>query len=548
MMPETDRPDICHAALYARKLSSDLAMPGEPDMRVSEKIKEMKEYLKDHRDIQVTGVYTDTRRYNADHPLPEFQKMIRDIVDGRYSCVVMYSLYTFGRSAEENSSYVRQLFLPMGLRVLSVTDQYDSATSEPEPGKLQRLEELIGQSRSAALSLRNSTQEGKKRAIRPQSPANLPYGYMFDPDSEAKFVIDPVTARYVHYIYDQFVRGVGITDIAESLNSMGAPDPVQRKKELGFQFRRSGLTTFWKPGAVRRILTHRVYIGDYASGRKWATLPLSQETAGGCSGILRNHHEPVISLEQFELAQTLIEKQVRAFHERRRNSPPGKRKTGTSSTRLHIICGDCGRVMTRISRNIFGESRSCYICSSVRFHLDNPCPPRIHPADDTVAAVQEALEQERRLACEIRDKVGTLNASGCFRQLEERYTSDISELMEQERQDSTAFYRLLDTGTEQHRKLKESGEHLRMRLMDLIHERQRIRQLPDMKNPWLCLFTGLEEGFVLSSAIAMKYIREIYLYQDSPMVIEFRQAEEKEEILSALSLIEEAENRTQESG
>ena len=125
---------LYHAALYARRKFIERTQPDEPDPLTADQIKAMKAHLKDFPDIKITGVYMDSRKTGIDHPCPQFQRMIHDIQEGRYTCVVMYSLDTFGKDIYENRYYVLRQFTAMGIRILSLLDDYDSSVSEPTPG------------------------------------------------------------------------------------------------------------------------------------------------------------------------------------------------------------------------------------------------------------------------------------------------------------------------------------------------------------------------------------------------------------------------------
>ena len=72
--------------------------------------------------------------------------------------------------------------------------------------------------------------------------------------------------------------------------------------------------------------------------------------------------------------------------------------------------------------------------------------------------------------------------------------------------------------------------------MDAINAKQAFKRAFNINNPWLRLYTGLEDGFAITPAVAKKYISQIILYRDAPLVVKGIKQDAKEKLLSYLSL------------
>lgn len=168
-----DRNQLFHAALYVRRKFYGTTKPEEPDPSPADQLKTMKEYLKDFPDVKITGVYMEVRKTGPEHPRPQFYQMMDDIRDGRYTCVVMYSLSVFAKDMKENRYYIQSLFLPRQIRIISILDQYDSFTSEPEPDTFSRLKKLFARKEVCSDSLPHPKQDSQQKRGQRDSSAYL---------------------------------------------------------------------------------------------------------------------------------------------------------------------------------------------------------------------------------------------------------------------------------------------------------------------------------------------------------------------------------------
>lgn len=139
--PPTEK--LYQAALYARRKFSDVIQPDEPDPTASAQIKEIKIFLADISDVQITGIYMDSRRLKQDSPRPEFYRLMAEIQNGKYDCIVVSSFELFAKDHIESRYYLLNLLAMMKIRIISIHDNYDSLHSEPVPGAYKKLEELI---------------------------------------------------------------------------------------------------------------------------------------------------------------------------------------------------------------------------------------------------------------------------------------------------------------------------------------------------------------------------------------------------------------------
>ena len=528
--PPTEK--LYQAALYARRKFSDVIQPDEPDPTASAQIKEIKLFLADISDVQITGIYMDSRRLKQESPRPEFYRLMAEIQNGKYDCIVVSSFELFAKDHIESRYYLLNLLAMMKIRIISIHDNYDSLHSEPVPGAYKKLEELIimvdkyARSRSIAATAR------QKKANSFLELTFTPFGYLYNPDTPSNLDIDPVTAPYVQYIFKEFLSGTKRSYIAKQLTQMGVPSPSLRKKQLGITYTKPDAKDYWTFGSVNYILKNRAYTGDLVYGQQRSAMYVFHECRKrhwtGETQVIENHHEALVSRRDFERAQVMFDL---LFEENRSNA--GKRP-GTllppTPFRNVVRCGHCGRSMYIVRHMSNRHPYSAYVCSSHRMKLPGACPKQSFRLDEIIPKVKEAIEQERKLALSIAERMKDGEQSSCYIQIEQYYQRKIDVILEQFKNNS----------------VKERSDELRKELTKILDDKQQFRRDFNLGNPWLTLFTQVPENFEITKDWSQKLIFQINLFRDAPLSVTCQEAKSKELLLSYFSLIENVEAQGKE--
>ncbi len=545
-MADNNQTKLYNAALYARRKFIERTQPDEPDPLAADQIRAMKEHLKDFPDIKITGVYMDSRKISIDRPCPQFHRMIHDIQEGRYTCIVMYSLDTFGKDIYENRYYILRQFTAMGLRILSLLDEYDSSISEPEPGKFTMLEELVKQNGKFDTSRKLSAKMREKKLNGYWELTFTPYGYLYRPDTESNLEIDPETEQYVRFIFDEFLSGTRRTEIANKLTEMGAPSPSLRKEQMGLVYSKPSAKDYWTIGSVNAILKNQMYTGDLVYGRLRAAMYVFREAQRrlwtGEIQVVPDHHEPIISREDFDRTKLMLEmlKQEWAEQRKKREASPSI----TTPFRNLVFCGHCGRIMFHKQYRTKQIPYSAYICSSHQYNLENACPLQPIRLEDIIPEVRAELEKERLLALKTYERIKDGEKGDCYQRLDRYYQSQINTALQRGKENTAELMTLQEQDTNRKKELEEKSVELRKELVESINRKQDFKKAFVVQNPWLKLYTQLEEDFAITPSIAKKYISQIYLYRDAPLEVKEMKRECKEKLLSCLALADSGEINT----
>lgn len=167
-----------------------------------------------------------------------------------------------------------------------------------------------------------NAQEGKFKGSIP------PLGYRVE-DGQL-YVRNDSNPDIVKRIFRNFLQGKGYDAIARELNDEGIPTPSQIAGKVKS-------SDSWLGSGVRVILTNQNYVGDMVQGKsttKNVTIDSRKYMETNEFIIVPNHHEAIISRNEFETVQQLIKSR-----HRKRPQPEVHLFTNTA------FCADCGRGM-----------------------------------------------------------------------------------------------------------------------------------------------------------------------------------------------------------
>lgn len=256
-------------ASYAR-LSREDKVRGESDSIAGQRTL-IADWAARQGDVQVVASYVDDGYSGATFDRPGFMRMIDDAKRGLFDTIVVKDLSRFGRSYLDCGSWIERELPRLGVRLYSVTDDFDSMRQwDYNTALLLPMKNLINEMQVITTSEKVRASLAAKRE-RGECVANFaPYGYMKDPLDRHRLVVDPEAARVVQHIFALRLMGRSATAIAEELNDEGVPSPLVRKMQLGSEYR----TGF---GALNAKNTN--------AARNFATVSNAGSISGlGCAG------------------------------------------------------------------------------------------------------------------------------------------------------------------------------------------------------------------------------------------------------------------------
>ena len=252
-------------------------------------------------------------------------------------------LSRFGRNFLEMGNYL-ELILPLyGVRFISINDAFDSDDYLGVTGGLElALRNLINNMYSRDLSTKVRSAFRTRNLRGEYWGGNGFYGYQVHPHNKKRLIVDEQVRDIIVMIFESCVAGMTTSEIAQMLNDMGIPSPLEHKRRNGGFY--NGVvkeeTGIWLKGAVRKILTDERYTGKMITNTreteevgkpKMRSLPRDQWI------IVPGTHEAIISEELFRAAQNALQGRIRNVN---------KNTAGNRANNL-FVCGCCGRKLRK---------------------------------------------------------------------------------------------------------------------------------------------------------------------------------------------------------
>ena len=326
--------EIVRTAAYAR-VSSD----SEDQLNsFAAQIRYYTELLQNSTDAVFVDMYADegitgtsaTKR-------TEFQRLMSDCRKGKIDRILTKSVSRFARNTKDSLEAVREL-KTLGVSVYFEKENID--TGEISSEMMLAIYSQFAQEESMSISKNCRLGIKKRMSDGTYKNPSAPFGYDY---VDGKLQINPEKATIVKQIFDWYVGGIGMDEIASRLNSAG----VRKEK--------------WWRGMIRYILSNEKYIGDTLLQKRFMTdgLPFRE---------VKNHgekpqyyvtatHEQIIERSLFNTVQKMLSE---------KEKPSGFEKE-SSPFRRKIRCGNCGSAFRRKSR----KSEIFWVCRNHDKSADN---------------------------------------------------------------------------------------------------------------------------------------------------------------------------------
>lgn len=305
-------PAVWETAIYAR-LSVENSKKNDDGDSIEGQIEICRDYILEHPYLHLADTYVDNGWTGTNTDRPEFQRLLKDIRDGRIKALVIKDFSRFSRDYIEAGNLLENIFPALGVRFISVVDRYDSFETDGSASSLLiPLKNLINSFYSRDQSKKVSLAVHAKQLAGEHIPSMIPYGYRKSTTQEYRFEPDPETAPIVKRIYAQFLGGIGARPIVRQLNEEGIPSPGRLRYLRGQTKRECYSDCLWTQQVIKQILMNPTYMGDLVFGRMPTALYLGKpdyhyEPDESKWRILPDMHEALVSRSDFYQVREKLE-------------------------------------------------------------------------------------------------------------------------------------------------------------------------------------------------------------------------------------------------
>lgn len=370
-------------ALYGR-LSRDDELVGDSNSIVHQK-EMLAKYAKEHG-FTNTAFYIDDGFSGTNFNRPDFQRMMSDAEEGKIATIIVKDMSRFGRDYIMVGYYTEIYFPNSDIRFIAINDQVDtiSATDNDFTPFKNIMNEWYAKDTSKKIKavLKTKGNSGKHLSTLP------PFGYKKDPNDKEKWIVDDEAAATVKEIFDLYIGGLKINDIAKRLTEEGKETPQLYAMKRGLKYRgRSPYPEIWNNSTIRYILVQMAYTGCTVNFQTYRKSFKSKKMAFNPKDewkIFEGTQPAIIDRQTFDTVQKMREHKRVYIKSNETNMFSGL-----------LYCADCGGLLT-IQRYKKNHDYDHFYCSTYRKKKKGLCTPhRIRVKD-----LKEVILQDLRKTCE----------------------------------------------------------------------------------------------------------------------------------------------------
>ncbi len=352
--------DFYNVAVYLRLSRDDVSDSVSAESNSIRSQRDLiRSYIRRQDDMEIYDIYVDDGWSGANFDRPSFKRMMEDIEAGRIDCVIVKDLSRFGRDYIGAGQLIQKTFPAFSVRFIALNDNFDTLTADFNENTLVLpVKNFVNDMYCSDISQKVRSHQQVKREKGDFIGAFAVYGYRKDPENVNHLLVDEYAAGIVKMIFTWKIAGFSNLAIAEKLEGMGILSPMEYKKSKGIKFSTGFVTHVkakWSAVAVKRILTNELYTGVMVQGKnekvsykaKHSVKKPREEWVR-----VADTHEAVVSAEDFETVQKLLEVDARA---------------SAKKARCHMFtgllyCGDCKEPMIRRVNRYKGTEKVYFIC------------------------------------------------------------------------------------------------------------------------------------------------------------------------------------------
>ena len=304
-------------------------------------IKHYESYINANPEWEFAGLYYDegitgTKKEKR----PELLRMIADCESRKIDLIVTKSISRFARNTTDCLELVRKL-LDLGVFIYFEKENINTGSMESE----LMLSILSGLAENESFSIAENNKWSIKRRFQngTYKISYPPYGY---DNVDGEMVVNKSEAKIVRLIFSEILAGKGTNKIADDLNKRKIPT------------KKGGC---WTSTTIRGMIGNEKYTGDVVFQKTYTDEHFNRHNNHGEKDqyLIRNHHEAIISHEEFEAAQDIIEQRGKE----KRLEKQSKKYQNRYPCSGKIICGQCGGTFKRRTHTS-GKHLYAWCCST----------------------------------------------------------------------------------------------------------------------------------------------------------------------------------------
>lgn len=301
-------------------------------------------YIDEYIDDGVSGTGFDRAGWN---------RLIEDLENKKINMVITKDLSRFGRNEGQQLRYL-DYFYENNIRYVAILDNVDTFDESNTSNEMIPIQCFFNEKHVRDTSKKMKASVYSKRTQGNFLGKTAPYGYIKDPNNKYKLLIDEEASQVVKRIFNMFVSGKGICQIARILTDEKVSIPSEYKGLKCGQM--STAYGEWNNRTISDMITLPTYAGDLTQGRTKKPSYKSKKRVRNKREdwiICENKCPAIIDRETFDLAQDIYN----------RNKNQGK-NTQDILLKGFVYCKECNHTIGFRMQNAVTKSKGnvtrCY--------------------------------------------------------------------------------------------------------------------------------------------------------------------------------------------
>lgn len=530
---ETKKEILYYADLYLR-LSREDGDKSESNSIINQRNLLM-DFLKIHPEIKLHKVRIDDGYSGVNFDRPDFIEMMESVRKQKINCIIVKDFSRLGRNFIETGKYIEKMFPFMGIRFISVVDNYDSNRPASSDSLLIPVKNLMNDAYCQDISIKIRSNFDIKRKNGECVAPFAVYGYRKDPENKNHLLVDELVVGNIQDMFKRKLEGYSAQAIADWLNDTGILSPMEHKRYLGSNFScpfKKNPQAKWTAVSVSRILKNPVYTGTLVQGKRSRPnykikKPVDVPEERWIK--VEHTHEPIITAETFALAAKLSGTDIR--------TSPAQKTVYLYSGLLQ--CGDCHRNMVRKNNSFRSNPYYYYICSG--YKQKTGC--NSHSIRDSYieAAILTVVQEHIRNILDIDTVLQTINelpyTSRMVKKADNHLLGKQAEIKKYHRYKQSLYedYREGVISKEEYcgfgKRYDKKIEAAQAAAYKLEQEIERLTSSSSDEQYWVTYFRQYHNIQMLDRKLAVELIDCIYVYDNQRIMIKFRFQDEYDKVV-----------------
>ena len=501
-------------------------------------------YVANKPELELKSVFTDNGETGVNYDRPAWNDLMRECKTGKINCIVVRDLSRLGRNYIETGELLEKVLPMLGVRLISVNDNYDNLHLTLNEQLVANLKNLVNDIYSKDISRKVSTAVRAKKKNGEFMGTYAAYGYIKNPLDGHKLTIDHDVVQNVVQIFKWKAQGLGNSMIARKLNEAGIPCPSHYRLQKGIVKDTRYADYVWQPSSIKTIVQNPVYIGNLAQGKKVSTLGLGKHqkhTSPEDWIIVTGTHEPIIPQDLYEQARSVIS-------ERTQKSIEGRSKHQHIESHPEVLkgmvfCGDCGRPMPRVRRqttNKYGREYVYYLYLCRTDEELKACERKYMQEHILNAAVYEAMRIETGKCADIMPVIEKLNRESGHKSRLAKFDAEIEDAKREIRRITSLKQAIFEdyaanllTASEYQfaaEKYAADLDRQKQRLDSVLAEKAEYTAAATPENKWLLAFSRFMDAKELTAEIVHNLIDQVEISGRDSVTVVFKFRDEYEAV------------------